>query len=61
MLRDTFKSNRPPITIETIQKAVAAHFSLIERGGQFRLPDQMILHGVPQGGGEEGEASGQAT
>ncbi len=27
----------------------------------LRLPDQMILHGVPQNGGEEGEAAGQAT
>jgi chromosomal replication initiator protein len=28
VLQDTFKSNRRPITIERVQKAVAAHFSL---------------------------------
>ena len=28
VLRDTFKSNRRPITLETIQKGVAAHFNL---------------------------------
>jgi len=43
---------------------LAREHGLLERDLRvidLRLPDQMILHGVPQGGGEEGEASGQAT
>ena len=44
---------------------LAREHGLLERDLRvidLRLPDRMILHGVPQGGGEEGEAAqGQAT